>query len=189
MSMSSLAGRAGPGEAAIGTAFERPAAVVDEPVMERAEPGAVVERGGATEGPPSDVVELDAAAPALGERASAGLFEPGGAALGGGPLPGGSADVEDFTLRPEHDRDDLGVTREPTGGVRADLHPGRHRQPRLAQPAFEHVERHGDHPPDGCPAEARLLAVLEAAHRYQPQRVVVASLRAAGVFRTDLAQL
>src|SRR3954470_21327383 len=128
-----------------------------EPVMEGAEPGAVVERCRTAERPPVDVVKIDAATPALRERALPTLFEPRGPALRGRPLPGRPADVEHLALRTEDDWKDFGVTGEPAGGLRGGHNPGLERNPLRAQPVFEDFRGDRHHHADRRAGEARLV--------------------------------
>src|SRR3954452_11952038 len=117
MSLSLLALGSGPQVGVVGgVALQRPAVVVHEPVVERAQPGGVVEGGGAAVSSPPDVVQLDDVAAAVGERAASTVAQVGGAALGDGELAVGLADVEDVPVAAEHDRDDLRVAREPPRG-------------------------------------------------------------------------
>src|SRR3954452_24147681 len=106
-------------------ALQCPAAFVGEPVVVVAEPGGVVDAGGALPAAPDDVVQLGWGVVAVGEGAAALVADPGGAALGGGELVVGLADVEQFTVAAEHDGHELGVAGEPPRGFGADLRAGR----------------------------------------------------------------
>src|SRR5438270_12632569 len=81
-----------------GVAVQRPAAVVHEPVMERAQPRGVVQGARAAVSSPPDVMQLDDVAAAVGERAAPTVAQVGRAALGDGELPTGLADVEYFAV-------------------------------------------------------------------------------------------
>src|SRR4051812_14542282 len=111
--------------------------------MKGAEPGGVVEACRAAVPSEADVVQLDAFVAAAWEHATAAVALVGGAALGGGELVVGHADVEDFTAAAEHHRDELGVAGEPAHRLRREAAVGGG-DPGLAQPAFESLEVDGD---------------------------------------------
>src|SRR3954447_3428970 len=94
MSSSLLAVGSGPEVVAVGCSLECPAAFVGEAVVVVAEPGGVVDAGGALAAAPDDVVQLAGWVVAVGERAAALVADPGGASLGGGEFVVGLADVE-----------------------------------------------------------------------------------------------
>src|SRR3954451_13324582 len=104
-----LAVGSGPQVVAVGGALECPAAFVGEAVVVVAEPGGVVDAGGALSAAPDDVVQLGGRVVAVGEGAAAAVADPGGAALGGGEFVVGLADVEHFAVAAEDDGDELGV--------------------------------------------------------------------------------
>src|SRR3954449_3519325 len=88
-----LAVGSGPQVVAVGCSLEVPAAFVGEAVVVVAEPGGVVDAGGALSAAPGDVGQLGRGVAAAGEGAAATVADPGGAALGGGELVVGLADV------------------------------------------------------------------------------------------------
>src|SRR3954467_13014366 len=108
MSSSLLAVGAGPqvGLLVDRVALQGPAAFVGEPVVVVADPGGVVDAGGALSAAPDDVVQLGWRVAAARERAAALVAEPGGASLRGGELVVGLADVEQLAFAGQHDRDD-----------------------------------------------------------------------------------
>src|SRR3954463_10896643 len=89
-------------------ALQCPAAFVGEAVVVVAEPGGVVDAGGALSAAPDDVVQLAGWVVAVGERAAALVADPGGAALGGGEFVVGLADVEHFPVAAGGDRHAVG---------------------------------------------------------------------------------
>src|SRR3954447_19021865 len=150
--MSLGAVRIGEGEAAIVFAH-RPLAFVDQPVVVRAEPRAVVETATTACGPVNDVVRLDDLATAPRKGALATLLEPCGPLDRLVERAADATDVEHLAGAAEDDRQDTGVAAQPAGGLNGDLHSGAQR-------------RQGAHaigcldvfPPDGHD-DARLLAV------------------------------
>jgi len=118
MSSDFVAGGAGEDEGSVGVSSHGPAAVVDEPVVEGAEPGGVVEDGLAAVGPPDDVVGFGGWAAAAAERAPAVLFDPGGAFDGVGEAALGFVrDVEDGAVAAEDGGQEFGVAGESAHGV------------------------------------------------------------------------
>src|SRR3954463_12091401 len=154
-------------------ALECPAAFVGEAVVVVAEPGGVVDAGGALSAAPDDVVELAGWVVAVGERAAALVADPGGAALGGGELVVGLADVEHFAFAAEDDGHELGVAGEPAGGFGADLRAGGQGEPPVPQPRFEHLQVHGDDHGAGGAVEAGGVVVGEVGVGEVPERVVL----------------
>src|SRR3954463_2158814 len=168
-----LAVGSGPQVVAVGCALECPAAFVGEAVVVVAEPGGVVDAGGALAAAPDDVVQLAGWVVAVGEGAAALVADPGGAALGGGELVVGLADVEHFAVAAEDDGDELGVAGEPAGGFGADLRAGREGEPAVAEPPFEGFEVHGDDDGAGGAVEAGGVVVGEVGIGEVTERVVV----------------
>ena len=82
----------------MGVALQCPVAVVDEPVVERAQPRGVVECPRAAVASEPAVVQLGDVAAAVGERAAPAVAQVGGAAVRDGELPGGRPDIEDLTV-------------------------------------------------------------------------------------------
>src|SRR5436305_7999278 len=82
MSDALLAVGSGPQVAAVGLSLQRPFAFVDEPMMEGAQPGGVVENAGSAVAAEDDVVQLGDVVAAVGEGALAAVAVVGGAALG-----------------------------------------------------------------------------------------------------------
>src|SRR4051794_34479874 len=121
MSSSLLAVGSGPQVVAVGCSLECPAAFVGEPVVVVADPGGVVDAGGALSAAPDDVVQLGWRVAAARERAATLVADPGGASLRGGELVVSLADVEQLAFAAQHDRDDFGVAGEPPCRLRADL--------------------------------------------------------------------
>src|SRR3954468_20935518 len=175
MSSSLLAVGAGPqvGLLVGRVALQCPAAFVGEAVVVVAEPGGVVDAGGALAAAPDDVVQLAGWVVAVGERAAALVADPGGAALGGGEFVVGLADVEHFTVAAEDDGDELGVAGEPAGGFGADLRAGRGGGPAVAEPPFERFEVHGDDHGAGGAVEAGGVVVGEVGIGEVTERVVL----------------
>ena len=112
------------GEGAVLLAAHAPAAFVDEPVVEGAEPGGVVEGRQSAFGPPDDVVAVGGWSAAAFEGASAVLFDPGGAAYGVREAAVVLAEVEDLGVAAEHGGDDAGGAGDASGGGGADGRPG-----------------------------------------------------------------
>src|SRR4051812_13332637 len=173
MSSSLLAVGSGPEVVAVGCSLECPAAFVGEAVVVVAEPGGVVDAGGALSAAPDDVVELAGWVVAVGEGAAALVADPGGAALGGGEFVVGLADVEHFAVAAEDDGDELGVAGEPAGGFGADLRAGRQGEPAVAEPGFEHLGVHGDDHGAGGAVEAGGVVVGEVGIGEVTERVVL----------------
>src|SRR4051794_31363700 len=116
-------------EAGVGVAGGVPVAFVDEPVVEGAQPGAVVDAGDAPVSPMVQVVELAGWSSAVGVGAAVAVADAGGADLGGGPDPAGAADVEDLACAAEDGGQDLGVAGEPPRRLGGDPQPGLQRRP------------------------------------------------------------
>src|SRR3954451_15590460 len=168
-----LAVGSGPQVVAVGGALECPAACVGEAVVVVAEPGGVVDAGGALAAAPDDVVELAGGVVAVGEGAAALVADPGGAALGGGEFVVGLADVEHFAVAAEDDGDELGVAGEPAGGFGADLRARRQGEPAVAEPPFQHLQVHGDDDGAGGAVEAGGVVVGEVGVGEVTERVVL----------------
>src|SRR3954452_3799255 len=168
-----LAVGSGPQVVAVGGSLECPAAFVGEAVVVVAEPGGVVDAGGALAAAPDDVVELAGWVVAVGERAAALVADPGGAALGGGELVVGWADVEQFTVAAEDDGDELGVAGEPPRGFGADLRAGGEAEPAVAEPTLQGFEVHGDDHGAGGTVEAGGVVVGEVGIGEVTERVVL----------------
>src|SRR3954464_4634275 len=96
--------------------FESPTTFVNQPMVIGAQPGGVFETRASASSAEDDVVELVYRVAAAGEGAAAAVALVGGAALGGGELVVGLADVEDFTFGAEHHRDQLGIAGESARG-------------------------------------------------------------------------
>src|SRR3954452_6811816 len=176
MSSSLLAVGAGPqvGLLVGRVALQCPAAFVGEAVVVVAEPGGVVDAGGALAAAPDDVVQLAGWVVAVGERAAALVADPGGGGWGGGELVVGLADVEHFAVAAEDDGHELGVAGEPAGGFGADLRAGRQGEPPVAEPPFEGFEVHGDDHGAGGAVEAGGVVVGEVGIGEVTERVVLA---------------
>src|SRR3954447_21087116 len=104
-SLSAVGG--GEGDESVGVSLGGPVALVEEPVVEGAEPAAVVDAGRPAVGPVVEVVELAGGSAAVGVGAAVVVADAGGADLGGGPDPGGAADVEERAGASEDGGQDL----------------------------------------------------------------------------------
>ena len=149
--MQGVAVGAGPEIAAVGCSAEGPAAFVGEPVVERAEPGGVVEVGGSVVTAEADVVQLHGWVAAAEEHAPAVVAQVGAASDRGGELVVGDTDVEHVAATAEDGGDELGVAGEASRGVGADRRSAGQGDQGVAEPSFQDVEVDGDDYGAGAP--------------------------------------
>jgi hypothetical protein len=113
-------GAVGPveGDGAVRSQHEGPATLMDEVVVNRAERDQVVQVRAAVAFPPVNVVDATGVEGDLAARVGAGaVHRPQRAPLGSVGETLLAADVQDFAVAAEHDRDEVGVTAEATDRV------------------------------------------------------------------------